>query len=95
MSKAEELTIGSENQKAYRDALADTERKLAGIMDDTATQQVTFTKAEHALVFQGMLAINNAMNRQASDNELDEKDWCLFVSLCNSILTKLDKITDK
>lgn len=64
-------------------------------MNDTATQQVTFTKHEHALVFQGLLAINNALNRQNADNELDEQDWRLFVSTCNSILTKLDKITDK
>ena len=64
-------------------------------MDNTATQQVTFTKDEHALVFQGMLAVNAALNRQAADNKLDEQDWCTFTRLCNSILTKLDKITDK
>lgn len=42
-----------------------------------------------------MLAINAALNRQAADNKLDEQDWCTFVRLCSSILTKLDKITDK
>ena len=64
-------------------------------MDDTATQQVTFTKNEHALVFLCMLTFNAAMIRQANDKKLVEQDWCTFTRLCNSILTKLDKITDK
>ena len=94
MSKAEELTIGSASQKAYREALADTERKIAGIMNDTATQQVTFTREEYTFLFRCLLAENNRLNRNVVDGMATEAHWKNFIDLVNAVLPKLTALTE-
>lgn len=63
-------------------------------MDDTATQQVTFTQEEYVFLFRCLLAENNRLNRNAADGMATETHWRNFIDMVISVIPKLQALTE-